>query len=145
MNRDQNINLRLSVDEKVRIEERAESRKAKTSDFLRKLGLEGILPDEAPKPPETPSNLGNPPPDLGPETEKRKAQHPANQTTKPETYTREQRINWLVVRITELHRDKERRWPGAKARIQADYEWSQFLKTNQQPEPIEPRDEFKTS
>lgn len=45
------------------------------------------------------------------------AQERANQEER-ETYLR-----YLYERITELHRDVERRWPGVTARHQAGEEW----------------------
>jgi hypothetical protein len=56
---------------------------------------------------------------------------------------RKEHLEWLVKRITELHRDKQRRWPGRKARIQADSEWGRFQRTGEAPPSIEPREKGK--
>jgi len=55
------------------------------------------------------------------------AEERANQKER-ETYMR-----FLYERITELHRDVEKRWPGSKARRQAGAEWAKVKKG----EPLE--------
>jgi len=63
------------------------------------------------------------------------AQERANQEER-ETYVR-----YLYERITELHRDKERRWPGVTARHQAGEEWAK-VKKGEALDPIPQREGY---
>lgn len=54
----------------------------------------------------------------------------------------ETHLQFLFERITELHRDKQKRWSGRKARIQADAEWAK-VKRGEPLERIELRDGFE--
>lgn len=135
----------MATSERVTIDDRAEKAEMPTAEFLRKLGIEGILPKDLPQPLEGSQAQQNKEAVRQAVEKSRtiKVEVQPGTAQPPPIPTRKDHLDWLVARITELHRDKERRWPGVKARRQADREWSHYKKTGAQPAPIEPRDEFK--
>lgn len=64
----------------------------------------------------------------------------AGETEPPEPdESRETFLRFLYERNTELHRDKQKRWPGVKARRRAGEEWK-LVREGKPLEKIEPRE-----
>jgi hypothetical protein len=107
------IKFRATTEEKERIEVLAEEFGQKTSDYVRTCSLVGPTPTRTEEVPY--SHVEEPPGDLT--TEDMQA------LLVPEDATRDDYVRYLYERITELHRDTQRRWPGVTGRHQAGEEW----------------------
>lgn len=57
----------------------------------------------------------------------------------PDLESRETFLRFLYERNTELHRDKQKRWPGVKARRKSGEEWK-LVREGKPLEKIEPRE-----
>jgi len=118
MKRDAVLQVRVTQEEKEWAEALAEEFGMKTSDYARMCIFVG----------PTPESKG-----VLPFAEEDEL--PAGQTEEsleallvPEDATRDDYVRYLYERITELHRDTERRWPGVTARHQAGEEWAKVKK-----------------
>jgi hypothetical protein len=113
------IKFRATTEEKERIEVLAEEFGQKTSDYVRTCSLVGPTPG----PEDAIEYEGT---KFSPEIDR-------EAFVVPEDATRDDYVRFLYERITELHRDVERRWPGVTARHQAGEEWAKVRKG----EPLE--------
>lgn len=120
--RSDQIRIRCTPEEKERIEAMAEEFELKTADYVRNTALAGPVPDDT--------------------TEEIERHIEARETHQPSVPLKNDRLKFLTERITELHRDQEKRWPGRKARIQADAEWAK-VKRGEPLERVELRDGFE--
>lgn len=143
--RDVAIQTRVTKEEKEQIELLAVQYDLSLADYIRSTALAGPAPKLDPKSVEAQEERAEEMQDIAPDAEQTWTSKVVDPPEKPKEFSRDERHHWLVARIAELHRDKERRWPGVKARVQADAEWGHYKNTGEQPPPIEPRDEFKTT
>lgn len=123
MKRDAVLQVRVTQEEKEWAEALAEEFGLKTSDYARMCIFVGPTPEKTEDVPFI-----------------NDSELPAAQTEEsldallvPEDATRDDYVRYLYERITELHRDVEKRWPGSKARRQAGAEWAKVKRG----EPLE--------
>lgn len=109
------IKFRATTEEKERIEVLAEEFGQRTSDYVRACSLVG------PTPTQEEAKEGNLP-EVPLAVQERGETAPEAFAVPPDA-SRDDYVRYLYERITELHRDKERRWPGVTARHQAGEEW----------------------
>lgn len=113
--RSETIKFRATTEEKERIEVLAEEFGQKTSDYVRTCSIVGPTP-----------SVGDTLEFEGHETPP--ALEDVEALLVPEDASRDDYVRYLYERITELHRDVERRWPGVTARHQAGEEWAKVKK-----------------
>ena len=118
------IKFRATTEEKERIEVLAEEFGQRTSDYVRACSLVGPTPSQAEV--DEIEETGQEAPGIA-------STEAPQDFVVPEDATRDDYVRYLYERITELHRDKERRWPGVTARHQAGEEWAKVKKG----EPLE--------
>lgn len=128
--RSETIKFRATTEEKERIEVLAEEFGQRTSDYVRTCSLVGPTPSQAEVD----------------EIEESGVEAPGIASTEapqdfvvPDDASREAFIQFLYERNTELHRDKQKRWPGVLARRKAGEEWK-LVREGKLLEKIEPRE-----
>lgn len=114
MKRDAVLQVRVTQEEKEWAEALAEEFGQKTSDYARACILVGPTPSKAEV--DEIEEVGGEAPGIA-------STEAPQDFAVPEDATREDYVRYLYERITELHRDVERRWPGVTARHQAGEEW----------------------
>lgn len=129
MKRDAVLQVRVTQEEKEWAEALAEEFGLKTSDYARMCIFVGPTPERTEDVPFIED-----------------AELPAEQTEEsldallvPEDASRDDYLRYLYERITELHRDKQKRWPGVMARRKAGEEWK-LVREGKPLEKIEPRE-----
>lgn len=126
------IKFRASGTEKERIEAFARDLGLPFGEYLKRAALE-LVPDPLEE-------------EMVPSPEEAAALHEqikaeaAGEAEPPEPdESRETFLRFLYERNTELHRDKQKRWPGVKARRKAGEEWK-LVREGKPLEKIEPRE-----
>jgi len=112
------IKFRASGTEKARIEAFAKDQGYQLGEYLKNAALE-LVPD-----PEVPDDPV-PTPDEAAALHQRLEAEAIGAEDAPEAdlEKRETYVRFLYERNTELHRDKQKRWPGSRARVQSASEW----------------------
>lgn len=131
-NQEKQVKFRTTGTNKARMEAFAKDQGLAFGEYLERAALE-LVPD-----PEVPD-------DVVPTPEEAAALHEqivaevAGEAEPPEPdESRETFLRFLYERNTELHRDKQKRWPGILARRKAGEEWK-LVREGKPLERIEPR------
>ncbi len=145
MKRDAVLQVRVTQEEKEHAEVLAEEFSMKVSDYARMCIFVGPTPTRDELLEVDADDLARPTPELLPERGP-KGEHvkvnddeTGHSFVVPDDTSREAFLRFLYERITELHRDKRKRWPGVTARHKAGEDWK-LVREGKPLEKIEPRE-----
>src|SRR6185369_12811912 len=133
MEPDKQIKFRASGTEKTRIEAFAKDQGYQFGEYLKLAALE-LVPD-----PEVPGDVVPTPEEAAALHRQIEAEVAGEaEAPTPDLESRETFLRFLYERNTELHRDKQKCWPGVKARRRAGEDWK-LVREGKPLEKVEPR------